>query len=569
MLNILKHESPRRDFLRLGIGVASGVVLSAGVGRCSKKYPEQTFVQPDILVSQNGVLDVTLTVSYWNTQLSGEDRATKFPVYLRSYGYNNNRPSYAGPTLVVKGGDKLRILLVNNLPLNPPAAPNDPLLYMKPNTTNLHTHGLHVFPGRYDDLGGQEYGDYVVDSRSGGVVPEGDSRQYSYDIPMDHPAGPFYYHPQFHGSSAIQVASLMQGALMVRGPVDDLFDMAQAVELIFLFQAPYFKKVDDYKCCDVESGVLEDFEHLSDYPTGRGVNHSNTDYFSMQPVLINGVRQPTIILESGEVQRWRFINTQIFNSLNISLDDHILYQYTRDGWGSTDYQEYPDARERDGKGIELSAGNRSSVIVKAGVPGTYLLRSLPVRISNSKQGSILPGDVLARVVVIDRNAKGNIAAKIPLAPLPVSDFLEPISDDEFSGCGGRKRSIIFNMFVGGELPNYPRTQSTDSQLQRSNPVIQNVILGAVEEWTIFNFNSISHSFHIHVNPMFVTKINDQPIDPYWCDTVALPAGGSPEMPTSVTFRMRFIDFVGPFILQSQMLQYSDLGLVQRVTVVPE
>jgi hypothetical protein len=33
--------------------------------------------------------------------------------------------------------------------------------------------------------------------------------------------------------------------------------------------------------------------------------------------------------------------------------------------------------------------------------------------------------------------------------------------------------------------------------------------------------------------------------------------------------MRFRDFVGPYILQSQMLQYSDLGLIQRVTVVPE
>ena len=105
---------------------------------------------------------------------------------------------------------------------------------------------------------------------------------------------------------------------------------------------------------------------------------------------------------------------------------------------------------------------------------------------------------------------------------PVSDFLEPISDDEFSRCGGKKRSIVFNVVVRGGLTHYPGVQSADSQLQRSNPVIQNVILGAVEEWAIFNFNSMSHSFHIHVNPMFVTKINGQPIDPYWCDTVALP-----------------------------------------------
>ncbi len=569
MKNNFKLERPRRDFLRLGIGVASGIVLSAGVGRCSKKYSEQTFVQPDTLVSQNGVLDVTLTVSYWRSQLSGEHRETEFPVYLRAYGYNNSIPSYAGPTLIVKGGDKLRIRLINNLPLNPPAAPNDPLLYMKPNTTNLHMHGLHVFPGLYEDGSRKVYGDYVVDSRTGGIVPEGDSRQYSYDIPKNHPAGPFYYHPQFHGSSAIQVASLMQGALMVRGPVDDLLDMAQATELVFLFQAPYFTVDDDYEGNGLKSGMLENFEQLSEYPTGRGNQKENTCYLEMQPVLINGVRQPTIILESGEVQRWRFINTQVFNHMNISLDDHILYQYTRDGWGSADYQKYADARVRNGKGIELSPGNRSSVIVKAGAPGTYFLRTLPVNISNGKQGVILPADVLARVVVRERRTKKKIAEKIPATPLPVSDFLEPISDEEFARCGGKKRSIIFNVVVSGGLTHDPGIQSAASQLQRSNPVIQNVIIGAVEEWTIFNFNSISHAFHIHVNPMFVTKINDQAIDPYWCDTVALPAGGSPEMPTSVTFRMRFRDFVGPYILQSQMLQYSDLGLVQRVTVVPE
>ena len=108
----------------------------------------------------------------------------------------------------------------------------------------------------------------------------------------------------------------------------------------------------------------------------------------------------------------------------------------------------------------------------------------------------------------------------------------------------------------------------DYQLQPANTIIQNVILGTVEEWTIFNCNSIAQSFHIHVNPMFITKVNGEAVEPYWCDTVSLPPGGTPEMPTSVTFRMRFKDFVGPYILHSQMLQYSDLGMVQRVTVVP-
>jgi FtsP/CotA-like multicopper oxidase with cupredoxin domain len=168
-----------------------------------------------------------------------------------------------------------------------------------------------------------------------------------YRIPKDHPAGPFYYHPQYHGSSALQVASLMSGAIMVRGAVDELPDMAQATELIFLFQAPYFAVNSLFKdSLGVPDGPLEKFRQLTQSPTGHGVQkhgHAN-EYSDAQPVVINGVRHPTIVMHSGEVQRWRLINTQVFNSLNLSLDAHALKQYTRDGWGTAAYVEHQDAR---------------------------------------------------------------------------------------------------------------------------------------------------------------------------------------------------------------------------------
>jgi hypothetical protein len=478
-------------------------------------------------------------------------------------------------------------------------------------------HGLHVYPGIYEDRRPLEYGDYAVDPNAGGIRPRGGSRQYAYSIPKDHPAGPFYYHPQYHGSSAIQAASLMSGAIMVRGPVDNVPEMDQAKELIFLFQAPYFATGEIRNNYGVNHGSLEKFAQIANCPTGHGIDHFKHVAVDAQPVLINGVRQPTIVMESGEVQRWRFINTQVFNSLNLSLDEHTFHQYTMDGWGSRTYQDYPDGRRKNGKGILLAAGNRSSVLIKAGATGTYFLRTLPVKIAQGQQTATLPGDTLAKIVVV--NTKKAMA--LPPTPLPVSSFLEPITDQEFASAGGKKRSIIFNM-VGNEnldpTANEPSLidqaiaesasiasslkesvkqkiamakdglskvtgkpiegsqyfppfvfPTYDYELQPANGIIQNVILGAIEEWTIFNCNSIAHVFHIHVNPMFITKVNGIPVDPYWCDTVALPAGGTKAMPTSVTFRMRFKDFLGPYILHSQMLKDSDLGMVQRVTVVPK
>ena len=617
-------ENARRNFLRSGLCLVSGAIVPVSLTGCEQsdggtnKMPVQTFVQPTMLEAENGLLEVTLKASYFETKVSGLSLKERYQVSLRAYGYDGHPPSYSGPTLVVRGGDKLRIKLINALPVNPPFVSfRDPTNYIKPNTTNLHTHGLHVFPGIHADSNTLEYGDYVVDPNYGGVMP-GESRQYAYDIPQDHPEGPFYYHPQYHGSSAIQVASLMSGALIVRGPVDDLPEMAQAAELFFLFQAPYFAINSLFKDnLGVAEGSLEKLAQLTRHPTGQGMKNFFSDhaYADAQPVMINGVRHPTIVLHAGEVQRWRFFNTQVFNYLNLNLDRHVLQQYTHDGWGSASYHEHQDVRQTGGLGLVLAPGGRASVLVKMDTPGTYYLRSLSITISEGKYPLRLPEDILAKVVVLDTPK----TMVLPKLPLPVSPFLNPITDEELANGGGKKRNIIFRMtgnesLLGRQKPKHPLNDVTDwasllgarvdetyqnnkakvqqnlsavfgadpqpsayasapklshrFDIQPANTLNEIVILDAVEEWTIFNMNSIAHVFHIHVNPMYVIKVNGLSVKPYWCDTLALPVGGTLQEPTSVTFRMRFNDFSGPYILHSQMLQNSDLGMIQRVTVVP-
>ena len=625
MSNDHEQDHARRQFLRYGLSIASGIVVPLSLTACEQnetelqKMPVQTFAQPPLLTAKNGLLDVTLTISYFDTLISGAHPKDRYPVSLRAYGYDAQRAGYAGPTLVVRGGDTLRIRLLNQLPENPPfRAFRDPTNFIKPNTTNLHVHGLHVFPGINEDVNPPEYGDYVVDPNYGGVLPNGEFRQYVHRIPKNHPAGPFYYHPQYHGSSALQVASLMSGAIMVRGDIDDLPEMAQATELIFLFQAPYFALNPFFHDgMGAADGRLEKFLQLTQHPTGRGLKkQGHGDQFSeAQPVMINGVRRPTIVMRSGEVQRWRLINTQVFNSLNLSLDGHVLKQYTSDGWSSASYVDHDDARKTSGLGLQLAPGNRASVVVQADKPGTYYLRGLPVKISGGAHPIVLPDDILATVIVIDAAD----SMSIPKAPLPVSDFLAPITDDEFANNGGKKRNIIFKMIGNDALENAQQTPSKLDQaavvlsslvaqaeksyqlnklqlqhkiattfgsksqvpiyppppnlvppfdIQVANTLNEIAILDAVEEWTIFNMNHLAHVFHIHVNPMYVIKVNGKPIEPYWCDTLALPTGGTSQNPSSVTFRMRFKDFVGPYLLHNQRLQASDLGMIQRVTVVP-
>lgn len=127
-------------------------------------------------------------------------------------------------------------------------------------------------------------------------------------------------------------------------------------------------------------------------------------------------------------------------------------------------------------------------------------------------------------------------------------------------------------------PNPPSTDPVHLRYQNNtnlhthglhvNPGRQIVALGSVEEWTVYNMDSFQHPFHIHVNPFLVTKINGIPVEkPYWADTIALPLGGSPENPTSITFRTRFLDFKGTFVMHCHILVHEDMGMMQAIEVV--
>jgi FtsP/CotA-like multicopper oxidase with cupredoxin domain len=454
------------------------------------------------------------------------------------------------------------------------------------------------------------YGDFVVDDPEQGIKP-GEERQYEYRIREDHPAGTYWYHPHLHGSSAMQVGSGMAGMLIIEGPIDQVPEIAAAVEKVFVFQAPIYDPV---------TGKLEDFSQVGNIT----VNEPN--------YVINGVRVPRILMKSGEVQNWRFLNASIFKSLNLTLDKHTLYQYSHDGNPRRTFKPSGPVLPVDPasglpQGIVLAAANRTTVLVKAGAPGTYQLKTLKVEMG--RPAATVAEDVLAEVVVLDTV----FPMSLPPEPLPVTPFLDPITDAELAAHGGLKRTIVMRViasnpppgpgqqpFTGasatplvqpptGELPDWvyqtggtqiankvyalgaastaastsPGLPTTYIPFQSSKALTQLVALDSVEEWTIVNMNNIRHPFHIHVNPMYIVKMNGVPVEPFWADTIGLPF--SDENPTppnppnpppapfvpgagmgSVTFRMRFRHFTGRYVMHCHMLVHEDMGMMQGVTV---
>ena len=115
-----------------------------------------------------------------------------------SRGYNGGAP---GPLVRARAGTTLSIRLENALSAtdNVDAGHNKVRL---PNTTNLHTHGMHVSP--------RPPGDDVSLS-----VGPGAAFDYTYDVPADHMGGTHWYHPHHHGSVELSAGGGAAGLLIV------------------------------------------------------------------------------------------------------------------------------------------------------------------------------------------------------------------------------------------------------------------------------------------------------------------------------------------------------------------
>ena len=200
----------------------------------------------------------------------------------------------------------------------------------------------------------------------------------------------------------------------------------------------------------------------------------------------------------------------------------------------------------------MAPGQRIDVLVKAGAPGRYRFRAVPYN-----QGYNAPTGPIATLVVEGDELAMALPAKLP--PLPE----KLIADDEITG----SRVLRFSA-------THPEVEATehwqefrftiDGKTFDPTRIDQRVRLGAVEEWTILNEHKDDHVFHIHTNDMLLTKINGEALpEPVWLDTAIVPRNGS------ITFRSRFVDFTGIYMLHCHMMNHEELGMMQVVEVYPD
>lgn len=140
--------------------------------------------------------------SNWNATIEIKEHRhinSRVGFTTRSYCYNNIC-TYPGPTISLKPGDNFTLIVKNKLgPYTSPRVHKHNTIH-SPNTTNIHTHGLHISPS--------------VDNVFLFADP-GENLTYHYQILSDHAPGLHWYHAHYHGSSTLQIMSGLVGALVV------------------------------------------------------------------------------------------------------------------------------------------------------------------------------------------------------------------------------------------------------------------------------------------------------------------------------------------------------------------
>lgn len=471
-------------------------------------------------------------------------------VELRSFiGSEGAQGDFVAPTIRVAPGQQLKIDIANRLELCTDKQRADDVCF---NDTNLHTHGLWVSPSGASDN--------VLIS----IPPSGD-HHYIYDIPADHPAGTFWYHPHRHGDGFVQVGSGMAGALIVTGnrlptasaPGDIDILLKDERGKAFPERVIIFQQIQ-YGCLD-EKGVIEGrLDQNKDYirpftcspgKVGR-IESFDTDRDWRQSgrfTGINGKVQPVLAsARTGRFERWRLIHggtgeairmrlyslagtAPALGTVNAAIQSEWMKRYCT-GPALPMWQIAMDGLTRSAvRKVDeavLFPGERMDLIVRLPERGRYCMvhdtaRDDPKGLNPSRMLAVIGADGTAPrggapdfllQAALVRSAERALAGpeKAATRKRVVGELSEGMKLASFvwhkpvavTEVSGYREAIL-NII---ETPNNAFFR-VNGQAYDHNRIDQVLPLGKAEEWRASSLLA-DHPLHIHVNPFQIVSITD-------------------------------------------------------------
>lgn len=483
------------------------------------------------------------------------------------------------------------------------------------NTTNLHFHGGHVEPDyangggcttdgtlrcsdcddETDDGEGDDtcfYGDNVLTK-----VGPTEGTQHRFDIDEDgtHHEGLFWYHPHIHGTTAIQVASGAAGALVVRGPLDEVAGIKQARERIITFSTPPIND-DGFQPLAADAVCTEETITFNSFAVLGSTSAAQTN-------IINGMRRPRMVTSPGQVERWRIAHMGFLDEVFMGLqrgsdsectswsmadnDTMTLTQIARDGIVMPGSYDASYLFMSPGYRIEAmlgGAGKFNEGETWCLVAGRFLQEDddgSPVSPPESPTPDaidtmLVTGDL---VMILNVSADYGLATEInppdaaTLAALSPSTTLDGISIEERCEDAALVESaddidqlaiLQVGIFTGDdpdpcECDNYNvncrNFEETDREVY---PYDRDLRVDTIEHWRIAaSFDG--HPFHIHTNPVLVCP-SENPFDPvpfaHWRDTYL--ANTTRRVDAVAHYRK----FTGAYVQHCHKLTHEDHGMME-------
>ena len=548
------------------------------------------FVEPKVVKSEGGVLNVTLNLAVAPNTVAG--RA------IQTATYNGTVP---GPTLLARPGDLLKIQLINNLALpgqKPPPQKvvpcGDPSRLMATHTsmalgsgpdpsmflrTNIHTHGLQVSPQDTSDnpLIHLKPGETCVYSIQIPPLPDESACKQGPEYCVPQPAGLYWYHPHRHMSTSKQSWAGLAGAIIIAGDTDRIPAVAAARERLIVLQELW---VDDTG--RVPAGMVLPVAGSDDTQPVAG---TEVPFTTNPPIptniyyVVNGVFEPGVPIQPGETQRWRILNASPHRVYKLYFEGNPkVVQIAQDGINlpnpqSIDQQKIFEEGPNVCKAYPsfcLAPGNRIEIIIQypeKAASGEYRFKALPFE--QGHPGGPLPEVTLGALLLSGPPIRGrSLPAQLSARPRDVKETCIQRAPVIFGG-GAPQTQSASNILtapvqfpINGFLFQYPDPPPD---------AIMKATAGTCEEWTIINKDIFKHPFHIHVNPFQVTAmIAHDPnypaprIDPsVWWDTIMLPSFST----TKIRTRYRS-DVTGTTVFHCHFLPHEDNGMMTLFELDP-
>ncbi|KAL1520610.1 hypothetical protein AB1Y20_022184 [Prymnesium parvum] len=436
-----------------------------------------------------------------------------FKQYTR--GFNGE---LTGPTIHVKPGDTLHVHFRNSLSEEGFETKHLHNTYKDIDTSNIHTHGLHV--------DGLPPGDSVETS----ILP-GQTYDYTFEIPKNHQGGTFWYHPHHHGATALHTGGGAAGLLIVDDAPNTLPPEVAELENINLMLSHIKSATLKLIAGTYVQNCLNEGGSATDCDEGTWSN----DPIGGNPVnfiAVNGMHSPNISLAANRWYRFRLAFISVHAVIQPHIDGCELKLLAKDGI-------YLHTAPRDFQTAFLGPGNRADWLIRCPVGSFTILaaaRRRRLQVGNSPEMD-------THIAYIEATDEGDVPCDLPTfevnRPCYLVDLRGAVPD----------KTISFQL---GPTPNI-----NGETFHSATHFMDTLPVGKVIQYSLSGL--VLHPFHNHINSFQIIEDPADTFDGYfragdWHDILI-----SPNYKTDV--RLQTDVFVGPQLFHCHDLIHEDLGMM--------